>query len=136
MDQDPVRAALLGAATGMRAASPLAAVAITRAGASDTTRTRLIAGAVAEAVADKLPFAPSRAAPPGLAARLFVAGWGGNVLGGRDGAIAGVAASAGATAAFRGLRHLATERAGLSNVTAGILEDVLCLAVVAAAVRP
>jgi len=78
-----VRAALAGAATGARSFTGLAVLALdtpgTATGQPDATlrhgwvQALMSAGAAGELVADKLPQAPSRTAPPGLVSRLAAA---------------------------------------------------------------
>jgi uncharacterized membrane protein len=80
------RAAVLGAATGMRSTVALAALVLRRShglpAVLKNPAARRIAAIVdgAELVADKLPMTPSRLDPPGLAGRLISAGLAAAVL--------------------------------------------------------
>ncbi len=88
---------------------------------------------IGELVVDKLPIAPSRTSPPPLLARaasgalvgaaLFASGGRRAVMGGAMGAVSAMAA---AYAAER-LRVQITQRLGLPNAVAGLLEDVIAL---------
>lgn len=133
---DPVattRALALGVAAGSRTFTPPVAVVLARGGVEGRARTALLALAAGELVADKLPFAPSRLLPPALVGRAAAAAWSAGRVGGPPPVAA--AAAVGGAFALRGLRHLATEKAGLANHRAGLLEDALCFALVAGATR-
>ena len=144
----PLRPALLGAATGLRSQLGMAAVLLAtgeeardrlpeRLRHSRALRSALIA-AVAELLADKTPFAKSRLAPGGLAARVVLAGYAATVLAkveGRDGTTdAVVAALTAAVAAKVGhdLRAVCARR--VPDRLVAVAEDALAVALVAAAV--
>ena len=88
---------------------------------------------IGELVVDKLPIVPSRTSPPPLLGRaasgalvgaaLFASGGRRAVMGGAMGAVSAMAA---AYAAER-LRVQITQRLGLPNAVAGLLEDVIVL---------
>ena len=94
------RAALLGLATGGRSTLGITALAVTapRTGSLLTSRwVRRAAGlaSVAELAGDKLPQAPSRLAPAGLAARLAAGAAAGAVLARRSGSTGSAVALSG-----------------------------------------
>ncbi|MCS0637781.1 hypothetical protein NX801_19345 [Streptomyces sp. LP05-1] len=148
------RAALVGAASGLRSQAGLAAVALTaRPGdpgsgllARRWGRGGALLGAVGEAVADKLPATPSRLAPAGLLPRLVLGGLTGGLLAARDtgrgvaggppvrGALVGVATAAGAAVAGARWRRAAWEW-GWPDWPAALVEDAVTAALAYAAVR-
>jgi uncharacterized membrane protein len=155
MTLGPVHAALAGAATGSRSLTGLAA--LTLATPSDAGRqpdrtlgrpwVKAVAGlaATTEIALDKLPQAPSRLAPPGLAGRLAAAAASGVVIARRtpgDGSpaqLAGcVAASVGAALATTWLgsrwRAWAAARLGHDWIGAG-LEDAAAVTLATLAAR-
>ena len=87
--------------------------------------------AVAEALADKLPFSPDRISPPGLVGRMASGGLVGAALlaaAERRAAIGvglGLLASAAASFPSYYLRVKAQEKLGVPNWAAGIVEDAL-----------
>jgi uncharacterized membrane protein len=144
-----VRAALIGATTGGRMLSGLAAVALTAPATATELPDRLLAkpwvravvglGAVSELVMDKLPQTPSRTDLPALAARAVSAAGAGIVVarryGDRSGAVRTVAGAAVATAACLGASYLgvawrrwAAPRLG-GDVAGALIEDVTTIAV-------
>jgi uncharacterized membrane protein len=135
------RAAVLGAATGMRSTVALAALVLRRSDGlpavfRNPTARRIAALADgAELVADKLPMTPSRLDPPGLAGRLISAGLAAMVLARsahRTPIPAVLTASAAALAAAR-VCHDA--RAALArrvpDPAVGLVEDVLAIGLAA-----
>jgi uncharacterized membrane protein len=120
------RAALLGLASGARSTSGLAALALSNpstAGLLGSRWTRRLAGTAAagEFVGDKLPQAPSRLQPEGLAPRLILGAVSGAILTHREGGsrnravLAGALGLLGATAGSRlgvSWRRLAARRFG------------------------
>ena len=85
-----LRAALFGAISGHRSVTGLAALSVTTSTSIEAQPTRtlcgtwfkraLVFGALQEIVMDKLPFTPSRLAPPGLIARAAAGGLTGVVV--------------------------------------------------------
>lgn len=148
------RAALLGAATGIRSQLPLALLA-RAAGKGELggeespspawlrhPRTgRLTAlSAVGETIGDKLPFVPARSAPGPLLGRVAfggLVGWiamraeGGDAL---SGAAVGAAAGGLLAVAATRVRAAGVERTGLPDVVWGAAEDAVTLAVGLAAI--
>jgi uncharacterized membrane protein len=133
-----LRAALLGAATGMRSTVGLAAVVLTRdRPLPGPLRRRLTARAVTvsvvgELVADKLPSAHSRLEPPGLVARGVAAGLAAALVSDREGARVAIDAVVAATVALvsakvaHDVRVRAADRWGATR--AAVAEDALALA--------
>jgi uncharacterized membrane protein len=84
------RAALIGAATGSRSFTGMAALALTAPAAAVTQPDRTLgqgwvkalvaSGALGELVADKLPATPDRLAPRGLAGRVLIAALTGQIV--------------------------------------------------------
>jgi uncharacterized membrane protein len=144
-----VRAALFGAATGGRSATGLAALALRRPSPSDgwvgrlagPWPRRLAAGlALAELVADKAPFTPSRLSPPALAGRVVAGLAGGAALARRSGVsplvpalVSAGAVVAGSVAGARWRSYAASR--GVSPVAAALAEDAVVLALATAATR-
>ncbi len=94
-----------------------------------------------EVVADKLPFTPSRLAPPVLGVRAATGALSSYTLARRRTVAPAVPALIGATAALAGSvlgarwRALATER-GWPDMVAALVEDLVVLGLATAAVRP
>jgi uncharacterized membrane protein len=105
-----LRVVLIGAATGSRSQSGIAALALTQPGTSGRGLSRILgghrgralyaAGAVGELVVDKLPKTPSRLEPAGVASRLGFGALAGAMLGERLEANLAVAAVLGAAASM------------------------------------
>ncbi len=140
------RCFLLGAATGGRSTSGIAALAWT-AGRQDpawlrspVTRVVSALAASGELVGDKLPQAPSRLQPAALGGRLVSGGASGWLLSGRRGANPLVGAAAGVAGAVAGSfagarwRGVAAERFG-RDLPGALLEDAKVVAVALAATR-
>ena len=139
-----LRAVLLGLATGGRSTVGLTALALTAPDTGSPLSCRWVArvagvASALEFAGDKLPKAPSRFAPPGLAARLAGAAICGVLLGRRRGVsaavLAGLLAVAGAVAG--GLlgsrwRALAARRFG-TDWPGALLEDAAALALAGSA---
>jgi uncharacterized membrane protein len=129
-----IRPLLIGCATGLRSMSPLAVVSALRR-RPDTpaildnkgVTAALIGLALLEAAGDKLPVAPDRIAPLGIAARALTGGAAGAALAPRRQRVAAVAlGAAGAVAAgylsFH-LRQRAMRRFG--QISTGLVEDTI-----------
>ena len=143
------RAALLGAATGIRSQLPLALLA--RAASSGTLATGDAApaswlrhpraaglatfSAAGETVGDKLPFIPARTQPGPLLGRIAFGGLAGAIAmqaqgeSALPGALAGGAAGGLVAVAATKLRAAGVKRTGLPDVAWGALEDVVTLGV-------
>ncbi len=138
-----LRAVALGAASGSRSSAGVTAVALTSARGD---RGRLASGlgspagtavagvlAAGELVADKLPFVPSRLAPPALGQRALFGGSSAAAVARRDGhdpvlpALVGAASAVGAAALGSRLRAVAARRFG-SDKPGAFLEDGIAAA--------
>ena len=132
-----LRAVALGAASGSRSTAGVTAVAVTSrpgdrglASALGGTAGTAVSGALAagELVADKLPFVPSRLAPPALGGRLLFGGSSAALVARRDGhdpvlpALVGTASALGAALLGSRLRAVASRRFG-SDKPGAFLED-------------
>lgn len=142
-----LRAALLGLATGGRSTVGISALALSASRTRGWLTTPWVARAaglasLVELAGDKLPQAPSRFAPPGLAARLVGGAASGALLARRSGRAhsAGVAGLLGLAGAVAGgllgsrWRSLAARRLG-ADWPGAALEDAAWLAVARYAVR-
>lgn len=150
-----VRAALLGALSGSRSATPLAVLAVNqgadeargswqhwRAFRSPVGRAVFVAAGLGELVGDKLPATPSRVAPGPLVGRVVsgaVAGvaMGGTGRGGRPvaGAVAGALGALVGSWAFAGARKALVEKTGLPDVVVALAEDAVAVGGSVAVVR-
>jgi uncharacterized membrane protein len=125
-----VRAAAVGAATGLRTFTGPAA---TLAAAGSVWTGLVTALAVGEYVADKLPFTPSRLAPPGLVARIVSGGACGGALAARydgsrlAGAVAGAGAAVGSAWLGYTFRTVLRTDAWLPNVLCALIEDGIAI---------
>jgi uncharacterized membrane protein len=128
-------AALLGAAAGLRSATPFGALALRGRLGDGVGRTAALLAAAGELVADKLPMTPSRTSPPALAGRLASGATCGKVAGGAAGAIAGSAAAAATAFAGERTRAALGRRTGLSDPLIALAEDALAIGVALAATR-
>jgi uncharacterized membrane protein len=139
-----VAGALVGAASGLRSQMGLAVLA-QRADPtqlpgflrSSRARRLLLVAASGELVADKLPFAPSRLDPPGLAARLLLGGVAAAIVvtdGGRAVRIAAAALGAAAAAAAAKVGHDVRARLDerLPDLVVAPVEDAVAVALAAA----
>lgn len=132
----PLRAAaLLGAAAGLRTATPFGALALRGRLGDGPVRTAALTAAAGEIVIDKLPMTPSRTSPPGLAGRLASGAACGGLTAGAAGAAVGSAAAA--LAAFAGERTRAAigRRSGWPDPLVAVAEDMLATGVALAATR-
>jgi len=147
------RAALLGAATGIRSQLPLALLAQAAArgdlGEDESspawlrhprTGRLMVLSAVGETIGDKLPFVPARSAPGPLLGRVAfggLVGWiamrteGGDAL---PGAVVGAAAGGLVAVAATKVRAAGVERTGLPDIVWGAVEDVVTLVIGLAAI--
>jgi uncharacterized membrane protein len=144
-----LHAFLLGLVAGARSLTPLAAVsdAARRGLLPDSTASRLIASPIAagglkllaagELAGDKLPSAPDRIVPAGMAARMIAGALVGAAVSprGQRGPAAVVAMTAAAASAYLtfGLRIAAMRRYG--QTTTGVIEDAAVLAATGAIMR-
>lgn len=143
LDDPWAQAGVLGLAAGMRAFTPLAALAKAARGGGDGLpdwlRSRGLAVALAlaskgEMIFDKLPSAPSRIAPLPLAARAALGGLSGALAVRRAGyhpafgAGLGAAAAVGGAFASHHLRKLAREKTGLPGAVFAVVEDAVAIA--------
>jgi uncharacterized membrane protein len=124
-----ISAALLGAASGLRSFSALAALAARDRLGGRLSRPAILLAAAGELVADKLPQTPARTEPGPFAVRVATGALAGGRLGGRRGAMAGAAASAGATVAGYLARRAVARDTRLPDPAVGAVEDVLALSV-------
>jgi uncharacterized membrane protein len=134
-----LRAALLGAASGMRSTVGLAAVVLTHDRPLPAplrrplTSRAVTVSVVGELVADKLPSAHSRLEPPGLVARVASAGLAAALASDREGARVATDVVVAATAALvsarvaHDLRARAAERWGATR--AAVAEDAVALVI-------
>ncbi len=114
-------AALLGCAAGLRAFSAPAALVL-RERPLNALRRAVLAAAVGELIADKLPSMPSRLQRRGLTGRIFSSAYAGHSVAGRAGAATGVTSAL--TSAVAGHRA----RAAVSSPLAAFAEDWLAIA--------
>jgi len=125
-------AAGLGAAAGLRTATPLAVLQLRGRLLPWPWGWFIVAGAASELIVDKLPMAGNRTAPVGLLARTASAAWAGATVAGPIGAgVAGVAALA---AAFIGMhtRGFLVRRTGLPDGVFATAEDLVTVALATA----
>jgi uncharacterized membrane protein len=143
-----VRAATLGFVAGLRAAMPLAVLAVQGARRGSETprwlrsgkgRFGFVLGAVGELVGDKLPFTPSRLNVGGLAGRVVNGAAAGTIVA-RDargvawqGALLGAACAVVGAYAGNKLRAAAVEASGAPDPLVAIVEDVLAIGLAFAA---
>jgi uncharacterized membrane protein len=140
-----VRAALAGAATGLRSTSGVGALVESSSSglplALTSTPARAVAGlAVAgELVVDKLPNTPSRLDPPGLLARVALASAAGAVIAraSERPMVPGAVVAAIAAAASARVGHDIRQRASayVPPIAAAVAEDVVALTLAVGAAR-
>lgn len=118
-------AAGLGAAAGLRSATPLAVLQLRRGLIPWPQGWFVVAAAAIELIVDKLPAAPNRTSPVGLLGRMGSAAWAGATVAGPVGA--GVAAVAAVGAAFAGryTRAFLAGRTGLPDGVFATAEDLV-----------
>lgn len=128
---------LIGCVSGLRSMSPLAVVSVLRrrpSGRRSMVNGRAVkiglgALALAEAAGDKLPMAPNRIVPAGIAARIVTGGLAGAALApGNRRALAAMLGALGAVGAAYvsfGLRKSAMSRFGQTST--GLVEDAVAL---------
>lgn len=129
-------AALLGAASGLRAATPWGVLALRGGAGGGIRRVAPLLAAGGELLGDKLPATPSRTSPPPLIAR-FASGAGAGALVGRTAAGAALGAVAAGAAAFAGERARAAigRRGGLPDPAVALVEDALAIGLALLATR-
>lgn len=142
---------LMGLVGGQRAMTPLAAVCVASAQgllpagngapawmAHPLAAPATMALALAELAADKLPGAPDRVAPLGLAARFCMSALAGMALASRRDRWAGAAlgGAVAVVASYAGWRTRSAATRAFGPVQAGLLEDAAVLAGAVAIVRP
>lgn len=128
-------AALLGAAAGLRSASPIAALAARgRLGPGRVRQLSLLA-AGGELVADKLSFVPARTSAGALGGRIASGAFAGASRGGAQAAAAGAAVAV--VTAFGGqhTRQWLGRRTGRPDWQIALVEDALALSLAAAGAR-
>jgi len=129
-----LRAAMLGAATGGRSITPLAALA-------DRGFLRIAARAAAlgELIADKLPSTPSRLSPAPLAGRVALGALAAGVYAHRQGRSFALPAAVGGAAAFAGSHAGASWRTFAARhdfaVPAALAEDAATVALTRTAIH-
>jgi uncharacterized membrane protein len=128
-------AALAGLACSMRSTAGPALLAA-RGQISGTPRIAVLIAAGGELVADKLPFAGDRIAPPAVGARVASGAYTGRAVAGAPGALAAaVSAAAGSYATWR-LRRWVGRRTGLPDPLVAVAEDAVALGAAALATAP
>ncbi len=128
-------AAALGVAGGTRTFVPPAALIINGRGPEGVGRFLLLAAALGEMGADKVPGIPGRVEPPGMVGRLVVSGVSGHALAGRRGAaMAATAAAVSALGTWRARSEIG-KATGIPDPALAVAEDVLALTVAGLAVR-
>lgn len=130
--QAVVAAAGLGAAAGLRAATPLAVLQVRRGLLPWPQGWFLLAGGAGELIVDKLPAAGKRTSPVGLLGRIATAGWAGATVAGPVGA--GVAVMTAVGAAFAGMhtRAFLVRRTGLPDGALATAEDLVAVSLATA----
>jgi len=125
-----VRAAGYGAVAGLRSMTAPAALAARRG-----LGRILIASAVAELIADKLPFAPSRIGPQPLGFRIASGAYAGWRVAGRDAtplvaAVVGGLGAIGSAYAGHAARRFAVFTLGIPDLVVAIAEDAIAIGAV------
>jgi uncharacterized membrane protein len=125
-------AAGLGAAAGLRSATPLAVLQVHGRLLSWPRGWFIVAGAAGELIVDKLPVAGKRTSPMGLLGRIASAAWAGATVAGPIGA--GVAGAAAVASAFTGMhtRALLVRRTGLPDGVFATAEDLVAVSLAVA----
>jgi uncharacterized membrane protein len=120
-------AALLGAAAGLRAFTPAAALALQGCFGAGRARQLLPLLAVGELAGDKLPMTPPRTFPPGLAARALSGAACGNARGGVQAAVVGAAVAVVAAYGGQHTRQWLVRRSGRPDAQIAVAEDALAV---------
>lgn len=147
----PVRAGLLGTATGARSTAGLAGLAVTTARLPDaaqplatvsSAKAKQLVGllVLGELIADKLPSTPSRLQPPGVVLRVLFGGLSGLLLAQRERAPVAAPSAAGAAGALGGTLLTARGReqvlaSEVPDLPAALVEDSLALGLAYVAAR-
>jgi hypothetical protein len=127
-------AALAGLACSMRTSAGPALLAL-RGRVRGRARGALLAGAAVELAQDKAPFALDRIGAPSLGARVASGAYTGHDLAGAPGLAAGaLSAAAGSFATWRA-RKLVVSATGLPDPAVAVGEDLIAIALAAAATR-
>jgi uncharacterized membrane protein len=126
------RAAVLGTVTGARTFLAPAALAL-RGRLGKAAKFALPVLAAGEVVGDKLPMAPPRVEGPGLVGRVVSGAVSGRVSGGARGARVGAAFALAATYPSQALRAQIVKRTPLPDIACAVPEDLIGVALVAAA---
>jgi uncharacterized membrane protein len=122
----PLRAAaVLGAASGLRSFSGAAALALRGRPRAGWARAAILLLAGGEAMADKLPVAPPRSDPPGLAGRVVTGGAVGAATAGGRGARVGATFALASTYASERARALLGRRTGIPDPALAVVEDAI-----------
>lgn len=134
-------AVVIGFLSGLRSLAPLAVVAFAvHAGwlaagglawlGGSIVMPIVVALAVGELIADKLPSTPARTAPPGLVARIVAGAVAGACVAGAaiGGAVVGAVAAVIGTFAGYHARRTLTASAGLPDLPVALLEDAVTIA--------
>lgn len=125
----------LGAATGLRSATPPAALALRKGKLPTAAKVAFVAGALGELAADKHPSAPARTSPQGLAGR-FAAGAGVGFVagGGAEAALVCGVVAAGVGAGASKLRATLGRLTGLPDPVVAVGEDWIAIGLAGASV--
>jgi uncharacterized membrane protein len=126
------RAAVLGGVTGARTFLAPAALAL-RGRLGKVAKFALPVLAAGELVGDKLPMAPPRVEGPGLVGRVVSGAVSGRVSGGARGARVGAAFALAATYPSQALRAQIVKRTPVPDIACAVPEDLIGVALVAAA---
>ncbi len=126
------RAAVLGGVTGTRTFLAAAALAL-RGRMGRAAKFALPVLAAGEIVGDKLPMAPPRIEGPGLVGRVLSGAVLGRVSGGGRGARVGAAFALAATYPSQALRAQIVKRTAVPDIACAVTEDLIGVALVAAA---
>lgn len=124
----------LGAAAGLRSATPPAALALRKGNLPTAAKGAFVVAAIGELAGDKHPGAPARTAPSGLAGRLLAGAGVGYVAGGAEAAIVCGAVAAGVGAGAAKLRAKLGALTKQPDPVIAVGEDWLAIGLAAVAV--
>ncbi|MBO0744092.1 MAG: hypothetical protein J2P43_03655 [Candidatus Dormibacteraeota bacterium] len=125
-------AAGLGAAAGLRSATPLAVLQLRRGLLPWPQGWFLVAGGAGELIVDKLPGAPNRTSPVGLLGRMTTGAWAGATVAGPVGACVAAASAVGAAFAGMHTRAFLVRGTGLPDGVFATAEDLVAVSLAAA----
>jgi uncharacterized membrane protein len=128
-------AVLAGLACSMRTFAAPAALAV-RGRIAGGARVAVLLACADELVVDKLPAATNRFSPLPLGGRVAAGASSGGAIAGPAGIAAGAAGAFAGSYATWQARRLAVEATGLPDPVVAVAEDLLALALAAAATRP